>query len=387
MPGLSYEQMMRVPQILKLYERLKTPSSFFQRLLKVGPTDTPGMVSQQNTFGYDVYNATRTMSTFTAPMAPPTPTSTKPISTETATLFRTHPMVTIADGKVFATRTPGNFGINAQVDATGQRYISTQVKHVKTMIDNSVEWMVAKMLQGGFGYKAEGDGFRLCELNDPDIIASNTYRIPSTNKGDINGIIDNPWSDPTTNIQKQLLLISKRSAQISGYPIKHIICNGETIIPLFTNNIIRQVGGEVYRVFDSITNRQVKGDEPLTSGEYTVIFRALPQYVFHVYNEGLVPDEVVPNYDEQTSDTNFKLLVPNNRAIMIPEPGDWCTHAVGQEIVAENVMDSGKLITGFHAWRTRNIDPPRWDMKFVLNYVPLLVNPYVVYYADTESNA
>jgi hypothetical protein len=384
MPGMSYDQMMRVPQIVRLYEQLYTPASFFQRYFKLSPTDTPIVVSQQRVFGYDIVANTRTLAPVTAPMAPPVAVGQKPIGTAMASVFRTNIKTTIADEKVFQTRQLGSFGLNTKVDATGAKYVAMQVKHLKTQISNSVEWMVAKMFQGGFGLKMDGEGFRLCELTDPDVIHSNTYAIPASNKGDVSGIIANgeAWNDPAAPILDHMNEMSVLASRVSGYNPTDIIMNGNTAKHLFNNTQLAKVGGTAYRIFDRLNNREVQADNAPTSGPYTVQFRALPQYNFHVYNEGLVTNNVVANYDNQVNPSNWSLLIPDGYALIVPPPGDWVGFGTCLEPVAENVMSDVKTITGLHQWRTREIDPPRFDVKMLLNYVPVLPQPQAVIYAN-----
>lgn len=384
MPGMSYDQLMRVPQIVRLYEQLHTPSSFFQRYFKLSPTDTPIAVSQQRVFGYDIIANTRTLAPMTSPMAPPVSVGQKPIGTAMASVFRTHIKTTIADEKVFQTRQLGSFGLNTKVDATGAKYIATQIKHLKTQVTNSVEWMVAKMFQGGFGIKQDGEGYRLCELNDANILHSNAYQIPASNKGDVSGIIGagEAWNDPAAPILDHLNEMSVLAARVSGYQPTDIILNGNTAKHLFNNTQLAKVGGTAYRIFDSLNNREVRGDEPPTSGPYTVQFRALPQYNFHVYNEGLILNNVVADYANQVNPNNWATLIPDGYALIVPPPGDWVGFGTCLEPVAENVMSDVKTVTGLYQWRTREIDPPRFDVKMLLNYVPILPQPQAVIYAN-----
>lgn len=384
MPGMSYDQLMRVPQIVRLYEQLHTPASFFQRYFKLAPTDTPIVVSQQRVFGYDIIANTRTLAPYSAPMAPPVSVGQKPISTAMAAVFRTNIKTTIADEKVFQTRQLGSFGLNTKVDDTGAKYVATQVKHLKTQITNSVEWMVAKMFQGGFGLKQDGEGYRLCELNDANIVHANQYRIPASNLGDVSGIIASgeAWDNAAAPILDHLNEMSVLASRVSGYNPTDIILNGNTAKHLFNNTQLGKVGGTAYRIFDSLSNREVRGDEPPTSGPYTVQFRALPQYNFHVYNEGLVLNDVVANYDNQVDSNNWKTLIPDGYALIVPPPGDWVGFGTCMEPVAENVMSDVKTVTGLYQWRTREIDPPRFDVKMLLNYVPVLPQPQAVIYAN-----
>jgi hypothetical protein len=385
MPGLSYDSLMRPGQILKVIKRLQTPASFFQRFLKISPTDVPSMTPDLDTFGYDIYAATRTMSPVSAPNSPPVKVGRKPIATELATVYRMHPSIDFFDNEVFRSRQLGSFGLNTEVDMMGQSYIAMQLAHVKSMLDNSIEWMVAHMLKGGFSLRPAGEGFELCLTNDANAIHTNTYKIPATNQGDIGGIIASgeEWSLSTAPILSHLMKIGVQASRISGWPVKHIIRNGNTAIPLFTNTKLAAVGGTAYRIFDSLTNRAVTDGEPLTSGQYTVVFRALPQYVFHIYNEGYINTQVIPDEDSQIDTANFTKYIPDGYAMILPEPSrDWVGYAVGKEVISENIMANPQLVSGLKIWRTRDIDPSRFEAKFLTKYVPLLNMPKVVYYAN-----
>lgn len=385
MPGMSYDSLMKPGQILKVIKRLRNPGSFFQRFFGLAPTGVPTMAPDLDQFGYDLYAATRTLAQVTAPYAPPAKVGRKPIGTEMATLYRMHPSIDFFDNEVFRSRQLGSFGLNTTVDQMGESYIAMQLAHVKATIDNSVEWMVAHMFKGGFGIKVNGDAFDLCQLTDSAVVASNQYQIPAGNQGDIGGIIASgqEWNLTTAPILDHLMKISSKAAQISGYSPKHIIMNGITAIPLFANTKLSAVGGTAYRIFDSISNREVPEGEPLTSGEYTVTFRALPQYVFHIYNEGYVPGVVIPDEANQISDGNFVKYIPDGYAIIVPDPSrEWTGFAVGKEIIAENVMATPHLVSGLKIWNTREIDPARFEAKFLTKYIPLLLMPRVVFYAN-----
>lgn len=390
MQGMTYDSLMKPGQIIATIKRLRTPASFFTNMLGLSPyTNTPIKSTDIDTFGYDVYAATRTMAGVTAPNQPPVQQGRKPIGQEFATLYRFHPSVSIMDHEVFQSRQLGSFGFNTVVDPMGIKYIAMQLSHLKTTIDNSIEWMVCKMLQGGFGIKADGDGFRLCELDDPDVLAENRYQIPSENTGDIDGILDDTsegWHLANAPIIQHLMKLSVMSSRVSGFPIKNIVLNGNTAAPLFNNTKLSQTGGSSFTIFDSWTNRPVSGDAPLTSGQYTVRFRALPQYTFHIYNEGLVTNKIVPTESGQIDTANYEMLVPDDHAFFLPDsPSNWTSFAVGREIVQEEVHLQPKVVSGFHNWRTRDIDPARFEHKFLLKYVPLLLQPRAVFFGKVST--
>lgn len=385
MPGMSFDQLMRIPQIVAVYEQLHTPASFFQRQFNLSPTGSPLVVSNNRTFGYDLYAATRTIAPISAPMAPPQGIGLKPMGTAMATTFRIHPKITIYYEKVFQTRQLGSFGLNTKVDMSGEKYIAMQIKHMKTQVSNAVEWMVAKMFQGGFGIKPDGgEGFRLCELDDAQAIHKNIYNLPASNKGDLNGIIaaGEEWNNVNAPIVDHLNEISILAARVSGYQPTEVIINGNTAKHLFNNNQLKAVGGSSFTVFESLTNRPVEGGTPPTSGPYKVVFRAIPQYTFHVYNEGLVLADVVADYANQTSVSNWKPLMPDGYALIVPTATDWVSFATSSEPIAENATSDVRMSSGLSIWRTQEYDPPRFDVKTLTNYVPLMPQPQVPFFAN-----
>jgi hypothetical protein len=245
--------------------------------------------------------------------------------------------------------------------------------------------MVAHMFKGGFGLKPQGDGYELCQTNDADATSTNNYKIPAGNTGDIGGIIASgeAWNLSNAPVLDHLMEMGVLASRISGYPVKHIIMNGNTAVPLFNNTKLAAVGGTAYRIFDSLTNREVQGDTPMTSGQYTVVFRALPQYVFHIYNEGYVTGIQIPDEETQIDANNFVRYIPDGYAMIVPEPSrDWVGYAAGKEIIAENVMSNPQLVSGLKIWRTRDIDPARFEAKFLTKYVPLLMMPKAVFYVN-----
>ncbi len=388
MPGMSLDQLMKPGQILTSVQRLRTPASFFQNFLGINPySGTPTMVSDRDTFGYDIYAATRTMANVSPGYSPPVQGGRKPVGQELATLYRFHPSREIFYNEVYKMRPLGSFNSNTPVDDMGLRYVALQLAHAKQEIDNSIEWMVAHMLKGGFGIKDDGDSYRLCKLDDADAVSLNNYKIPSSNLGDLGGIIASgeEWTLAGAPIINHMMEIDVMSARISGFPVRHVILNGITASYLFNNTKLSQTGGSSFQIFNSITKRPVKGDEPPTSGNYDVVFRALPQYTFHIYNEGLVETQVVPNESEQISTTNFKMFIPDGYAIMVPEPSPlWVGWSTGKEVILEDRHSQPRQVQGFTTWRTHEIDPARFEAKFLLKYIPLLMMPNVVMYANVH---
>ncbi len=382
MPGVTYEQLMKPTQVVRSVRKLNEATSFFQRLLRMGFTDAPSITSKMRTFGYDTYASTRTVAPITAPMAPAPRLGLKPSGTATVTMMRTHGSITIYDEKVFQSRPiGGNLG---EVDAQGQKYIAIQLKHLTDMFRNAREFAVSRMLLGGFALKpAGGDQFRLCEVDDADATMVNDYLIPAINKGDLDGIIDDTWDDPNTNVINQFLNLSKRMARTSGYSPSDVIVNSTTIAYLFDNTQLAQVRGTANRIFDTFTKKPINQEDTMSSAMFSVIFGGMPWITFHVVNDGLSLGEIIPNVTQQIDANNFTLLVPEKKAIIIPPvDGVWCGYAQGVEPVRETVMNTApKEVTGFGVWRTPAINPGRFDITAVDNGLPCLFIPNAVHVA------
>jgi hypothetical protein len=63
------------------------------------------------------------------------------------------------------------------------------------------------------------------------------------------------------------------------------------------------------------------------------VFGAIPLYTFHVYNGGLVKAGTAEGFDAQISASNFEPFIPDNSALITPEPGDWLGMMEGSEYV------------------------------------------------------
>lgn len=235
----------------------------------------------------------------------------------------------------------------------------------------------------------EENGYRLYEKNNANATITVDYQVPSENKADLGGIIGSGegWDQTSAPIFKHFMALSKRMAQKTGFTPRHCVLNSNTAAPLFTNTSLRSIQGANYTIYNTFTQKQISPQDAQSSAVYTVVFGGCPFIQFHILNEGLVLNEVVPNLANQTSDTNFNLFVPDGKALIVPEANRaWCGLGVGREMIRETVAkDSPRLITGFGTWRTPEIDPARYDVKALDNVVPLLFMPGVVHFADVWS--
>jgi hypothetical protein len=117
--------------------------------------------------------------------------------------------------------------------------------------------------------------------------------------------------------------------------------------------------------------------EGIPDAGFDVKFRALPLFTFHVYDGVLSAD----GDTDGTSTSDMEKLIPDDYAIFLPEvDNSWFGLIDGSEVIAENVMASGREAQGFATWSTRVIDPPGFELKFLDNYLPVLYVPTCVGY-------
>jgi hypothetical protein len=372
---ISIHQLLQSPVITKLVSQLAVRDSVMQRFfgLQIGSSS---ITRQSGRYvGWDIFNKTRTLAKGRAPNAGPSTVSRKPIGNVSTQCFRSHEKIHLFQDEVFRTRPLGTAIGN--VDVRGQDYVRKQVDFLTQRFRNSREFMVSRIPRGGFGVELSGEDWFLVEKDDAGATFTVDYQVPAANQGDVDGLFDVDWSDPNAPIINHLLELERRSERLTGYPIRHHWINGTAFGYMLENIGLQNVGGSAYRIFDTMTKRETdidKGGFPSTG--FDVVFRALPLHTFHIYNGVLNV-----NTDDSTATADSSMIIPDGKMASFPEPSsEWIGGIEGSEIVAENVMDMGKEVFGFHNWSTRVIDPAGWEMKMVDNFIPTLYIPSAVYY-------
>lgn len=383
--GLSYDQMMRVPYIMGLIRRIHSPGNTFSQYYGLGVTGRVAHKIMGRAGQYDIFDGTRSLIPLSAPGAPATRLNRKPIGTQPITVPRIYTAIGIEDEKIFGTRPLGQ-NVSAPVDSGGKQYLANQVAFAKTRLNNSHEFMATRMFAGGWGMKPSSTGSQILQLSEKgtsgNAVENNTL-IPSGNLTDIGGIIDSSWDNPGTDIFGQLMALQVNAARINGRRITDIWMNGNTGKFLFSNTGLQAIGGSVYRIFDTLNPAtEIGPGQKFPDTGVTVQFRALPDYKFHIYNQGYVLPGTDESLTNQTSSTYWRTYIPDNVAIMTPAPGDWCGMVEGSEPMQWNLREAGSsIIYGFGMGMERAIDPPRTDVKMLYNGAPVITEPNAVYYA------
>lgn len=378
---ITLNQLLQAPTIRSVVSQLKTPLAAFQQYYRVGVGSTGTDRVNGSEIGWDLFNGTRKLAKVMPRQSGPARSIERPVGHNSATLIRLHDSIHLEQDKIFNTRDLGG-GWDAPLDIMGQKYIERQLKQLTQKFKNAREFMVSRMFRDGFGVKMNGTDMDLVESDDANAAWAVDYQIPDGNKdqgnfGTATDTITQSFDDPQSDIPGMMWHLRKRVMQRSGHELDSYWINSTTFSKMQINNYMAQVAGSANTVFTSINGMTIKKDEADAASGYVVQFRALPLHKFIVYDGSLIVGDTADSLD--IADTS--LMVPDNVMIATPSPdGDWMGLAEGSEIVAESYVDPGKHVHGFHSWKNRTINPPGWDLMAVDNVLPILRNPYVVFY-------
>ena len=389
--GVTYSELMHTTSIIGIVNRIQTPLTLFQDFFgrRSGDNRNASESVYDRVAGWDIFDSTRRFAGARAPDNGPHRVQKRKIGHQTSQLMHTHESIMIHDNKIFGSRGLGN-SVGSMVDMRGQQYMVNQVRYMMDRYRNQREWMYSRMMRGGFNMKPVhgGDNYALrnFDASAPDGEIPINYQIPDSNKGrlalgDGGANILTSWANPGADIIGQLLQLNKAFTRIHGRALKHIFINSTTYNDVQNNLGLQNIGGDAFTVFKSLTQDATTSREGIQNTGFDVVFRALPLFVFHVYDGVLSVDGEA----DGTSEAENELLIPNGRAIFCPEPdSDWEGLIDGSEIVLPNPHDASYEVQGFASWATRIIDPPAYELKFVDNYLPVLYIPTCIAYGDVS---
>lgn len=388
MASVTLSQMLQHPMIRGIVSRIKPAGVAFQNFYNMTAVDMPTepMGNLNRHLRYEIFDHTRTRTSFRAPDVAPARRSAKPVGFADATALRIYESIPFRYSSIQATRPlGGQYG--QQLDEMGQTWVRNQVSRQMESMANSIEFMVSRMFRGGFGLSRSGDDWWATELGAGDFDIS--YPIPAGNKTNIGGIIDAEWDLAATKIVNHMLELNKYAELLTGYPIRHVWINSSTFKYMLANTQLTTVRGTSMRVFEQM-ERQLYGTAadgtPQREIGFTVQFPAMPQFIFHVYDAV----SVATTYADQEQDpdtpttTNSSLYVPDGIAIMTPEPDPGGWH--GMYHCGEIVRPGGDHVpaevrTGFSSWTNPMNHPPGEELTIIHNLTPLLYIPRSVFYA------
>lgn len=381
---LTLQQITQTPFILKVISRIKTPLSLFQQFFGMLPGQGATRTVSGRYVGWDIMDVSRQMAKGRAPGTGPSTVTRKSIGHVSGVVYRTFEKVPLYYEDIFRARPLGSQ--IGTVDARGQDYIRRQMAYLTRRSRNSREFMISRMLRGGFSLSKNGDDYTPIEYQGSGAVVDIDYQIPATHKtqldlGTGSNVITASWATASTDVISHVLNINKAFERIHGWPMRHIWINSTTFGYLMNNTKLQAAGGTAYRIFETFSSREIRSEEGMPDSGFDVVFRALPLWKFHVYDGVLAASTANEGTVDETTVANTSLLIPDNVAIFMPDPDpEWCGLIEGSEFIMENILDAGREVYGFHSWMTRDIDPPRLDLKSLDNAIPALFNPKCIAY-------
>lgn len=376
--NVTLQQMLRHSFVTGVVSQVKSAGMAFQQFYQSGIASIPSEPSNLNRhITHDIFNETRTMAAARAPDVGPASISPKPIGQSSATALRLYEQIPFPIHKIAGTRPLGS--PIGTLDPTGRSWVVRQQGYLAKRFSNSIEFMVSRMFRGGFSILIQGDNYYLRELGAGTVDIN--YPIPAGNKAQIGGLIDATWANAGTKILDHMLELNKLSQIQTGYEIRHCWINSTTYKRMLANTQLQSVRGTASRVFEQFSPANVQTTEDNRNIGFTVIFPAMPNFVWHVYDAS----SVVATATDPASHTtgNNSLYVPDNIAIFTPEvePGGWHGMYHAQEYIREKDNDEYTLKSGFATWTKPINDPPGEELRALHNLVPLMYVPASVFYA------
>lgn len=381
--SITLQQLFRHPYVLKVVSRIKTAANPFQNFYRLGLDNSASesIPAGVRTFSYDIFDHTRQIATVRPPKVGPKRGRQQKTGTKVGHIIRSHDSLPIYWEDIVNTRPHG--ARIGTLDRTGQNKVTMQIKHYTEKYRNLREWMINRMFRGGFAIKYNGDEQYLVDLGngDKDI----DYGHPSAHRSQLAvgassaNVIDGSWDDPTTNVMQQFFNLNKAAERISGYVVKHCWVNSTTIGLLMNNTDLQSKGGSAFRIWDKANFTEVKtiDGSSRTSG-YEVEFRAMPWIKFHVH-DGVLQTGAAQS--DSTAEADVELLIPDNKAIMTPDPGEWVGFAEGQEPVTKTVASPMEILKGFATYQRPLIEPSGLELVFLDNFFPIPYIPTAWFYA------
>lgn len=369
--AVALHQLLGSMTVTRAISRIKTPMSRLQTWMGMQPGGPANVDQGGDKFAYDIFDKTRAIATGRPPGTGPATRAPQKIGHVTVSAYRAHEQVLIQESQIFRTRPLG--GQWGDVDIRGQRYVTRQEGYLAQLFKNHREFMVSRMLRGGFDILIKGDDWIPVDSGGTFSVS---YQIPAGNKSQLNmtgggNIIDVTWATTASaDIPKHCLMINAAFEELHGRPLRHLWCNSTVYALMLKNAALQALAGSANTTFSTYEVTGLRSEEGIEDTGFTVVFRGMPWLTVHVYDGGL--------------DVNgtFTKFFGDTVALFTPDPSpDWAEWYNGSEIVAENVMDPGSERYGLSAWTTRTIDPAGFQMKALDVGIPVLYVPKCVAFA------
>lgn len=386
--SMTIHQMWQTPFVRGVYSLLPTTSFVMQRYY--------GVLNQQNreftpsrTFGWDIFNRTRTVGTAKSPMSPPTVIKRQKIGHQTGALLRVAEKMHFYEQEYMHLRPQG--APIGTLDQKGMKWMTQQIDFMTQRHRNLMELSFARMLTGGFGLRSAGEFMFITELNAASNEINIDMGIPATHQGTLDGIIDKNWDDPTADIVGQLMKLKQRALAESGFDLAVMWTDSITAGHMMQNQTLSEIKGSVNRAFTTwdfkgqATDVQ-PGDRDL-GATMGIRFAALPWLNVMVNDAYLsLGTATDPQGTDSFDIADLTRVMPAGHAVFTPPPGgDWYTIFEGEEPIRTTYGGQSTIVRGFGTWEflMPNIPPGR-EAGYLDNFLPVLRFPRAVWDATVR---
>lgn len=321
-------------------------------------------------FTTDIFNASRNLGIPVAPAAAASGASANPVGNFTGTCVRVNEFLPLLYDQIYPMRPIGqNAGV---VDAGGQSYIKKQEEYLATIIHNTREYITTSMLKGGFQILESAVApWKFVDSGGTITVDS---QIPAGNKTTLDmlgggSLIPTVWSNTSSaTVVTDCNAISAAFTQLTGRPLSDIWINSKVWGYVINNAEVRNVGGTSVTPFAEFEWEAVKAPDGTPTGERRAQLRALPGFIWHIYDGVL-----------SVNGTTTKQL-PDTKALFHIDPKQIMQGVEGSEYVVDEYGKGPVKRTGMYAYG-RQIPQPSQAQLYVLdNFLASLTNPYGVAY-------
>ncbi len=392
MATVSLNQLLSSPVVTRAISLLKTPQSRLQNFFGCYPGGPNVNPVGGRTTAWDIFNRTRGIAQGRAPGTGPGTVKPQITGHVTATIYRAHEKIFLDDNKLHRQRPLGqNWGT---IDERGERYVTRQEGHMAQRLKNSREFLLSRMLKGGFDLKLVGDDMIPVDYGNGDItinyqapltpvyntgtftlttLAAYSVTLPgnTTASTPFSGVDDTKWdtaSDTGVDIFKTCMAINSGAEALHGLPIRHAWCNSTVMNELFGDTGLKAMAGTANMVWERYERTKFLGPDGKQDTGFEIVFKALPWLTWHVYDGGL----------DVFNGTNYvytKFFADEYVTFLPDVDNDWFELQEGSEIVRENVMDPGRVRYGMAAWSEIKTQPSGFELISLDNFIPALYLP------------
>ncbi|HMP08062.1 MAG TPA: major capsid protein [Lacipirellulaceae bacterium] len=353
------------PQVIfeSVVNRVKKTNDTLQRFwgMQLGGPNIERIIGR--TGSYDIFDNVRTLASGRAPNTPAATTSPQSVGQQTIHCLRVHEKMPIYYEHIFPIRKLGR--PSTEVDAGGADYVGRPKGILRTRFDNTREFMVSGMMRGSFDILVSGEDWIPVYSGGTFSV---DFRIPSTNKSQVNGIITIPWSQTANaRIFEDVLAIDSYFTELHGWPLRHVWVNS-VVWGYVTNNAgIRARSGTSNVVFERFSGLGQVNNKDVTIDDYEGELRCLPGIRWHIYNGGL------------SVNGSFTKFFPDTMAVFCIEPSkDIAAMAQGTEYVQENEMTPAQEREVPYFWPQYVREPAKVELVGLDIAMPMLKVPKAV---------